>query len=327
MRIATVSRHASFTGEGNSLVSLRLSAVQSWLPGKRCRSGRAFRAVAIQGSTAIKPFPALRHARHRLPSIVIALLLPLSWCASASEDATNAEAQGLAVARAADSVDVGFADSTADLTMVMQASSDSPIRREMRQLTLEVENDGDKSILVFDRPRDLKGTAILTHTHRAGPDDQWLYLPALKRVKRISAADKSGPFMGSEFAYEDLASQEVEKYTYRYLREESLAGTLCDVIERVPVDPKSGYTRQIAWYDQAEHRLQQVEYYDRKNTLLKTMNVVNYQLYLDRFWRPDELQMRNHQTGKQTALVFRNYRLQVGLKPSDFNRNALSRMR
>ena len=256
-----------------------------------------------------------------------ALLLQISCSALAAEEAADVQARGLSVARAADAADAGFADSTADLTMVMQASSGSTIRREMRQLTLEVDDDGDKSILVFDRPRDLKGTAILTHTHRTGPDDQWLYLPALKRVKRISSADKSGPFMGSEFAYEDLASQEVEKYSYRYLREETLGDTLCDVIERIPVDSKSGYTRQIAWYDQAEHRLQRVEYYDRKDSLLKTMNVVNYQLYLDAFWRPDELQMTNHQTGKSTALIFRNYRLQVGLKASDFNRNALSRMR
>lgn len=239
----------------------------------------------------------------------------------------DSDAQGLAVAQAADAADTGFGDSTADLVMLLQANSDKPVRREMRQLTLEVKGDGDKSILVFDRPRDLKGTAILTHTHRAGPDDQWLYLPALKRVKRISSSDKSGPFMGSEFAYEDLASQEVEKYRYRYLREESLDGEPCDVVERIPTDKKSGYTRQVAWYDQAHHRLQQVDYYDRKNTLLKTMTMVGYRQYLDAYWRPDEMHMINHQTGKGTVLVFNNYRFQVGLTSSDFNRGALSRMR
>ncbi len=76
-------------------------------------------------------------------------------------------------------------------------------------------DDGDKSLFVFDEPRDVQGTAFLIHAHREDADDQWLYLPALKRVKRISSANRSGSFMGSEFAYEDMTAQEVEKFTYR----------------------------------------------------------------------------------------------------------------
>lgn len=239
----------------------------------------------------------------------------------------GAQAKGLAVAKAADQSDAGFGDSTADMAMVLQISENKTVTRMMRQLTLEVADDGDKSILVFDRPRDLKGTAILTHTHRTTPDDQWLYLPALKRVKRISSSDKSGPFMGSEFAYEDLASQEVEKYHYRYLREEPCADDMCDVIERIPTDKKSGYSYQIAWFDQSEHRLQRVDYFDRKRSPLKTMEMVGYRPYLDQFWRPDEMHMSNHQTGKSTILQFSNHRFQVGLNDADFTRNAVSRMR
>ena len=73
---------------------------------------------------------------------------------------------------------------------------------------------------MFDEPRDVKGTALLIHAHRESADDQWLYLPALKRVKRISSSNQSGSFMGSEFAYEDMSSPEVEKFTYMYLRDE-----------------------------------------------------------------------------------------------------------
>lgn len=241
--------------------------------------------------------------------------------------AQTADEKGLDVATQASLQDEGFGDTRADLTMLLQRSSDEAITREMRQLTLEVKDDGDKSILVFDRPRDLHGTAILTFTHRHGTDDQWLYLPALKRVKRISSADKSGPFMGSEFAYEDLASQEVEKYTYQYLRDEVLEGEPCFVVERTPVDDKSGYSRQVAWYDQTQYRVRQVEYYDRKGDLLKSMTMVGYQQYLQQFWRPDEMHMKNHQTGKRTVLQFDNYQFQVGLQEKDFSRNALSRIR
>jgi len=86
-------------------------------------------------------------------------------------------------------------------------------------------------------------------THALTPDDQWLYLPALKRLKRISSRKKSGPFMGSEFAYEDMSSQEVEKYRYKWLRDETVEGRDAYVVERRPTYEYSGYTRQIVWID------------------------------------------------------------------------------
>ena len=133
--------------------------------------------------------------------------------------------------------------------------------------------------------------------------------------------------MGSEFAYEDLSSQEVEKYAYRYLRDESLEGELCFVVERTPTDENSGYTKQIAWLDKEDYRLQRVDYYDRKNTLLKTMLAADYQQYLDQYWRAQELRMTNHQTGKSTTLQYQNYQFRTGLKDSNFNPGALSRIR
>jgi outer membrane lipoprotein-sorting protein len=239
----------------------------------------------------------------------------------------GASEKGLAIALEADRRETGFGDSTANLTMLMEISSSVQIQREMRQLTLEVDEDGDKVIMVFDRPRDIKGTAILTFSHKVSNDDQWLYLPALKRVKRISAADKSGPFMGSEFAYEDLSSDEVEKYNYRYLKDEELEGELFFVVERIPVNTKSGYTRQVTWVDQNEYRLRRVDYYDRKGDLLKTMVLVDYQQYLNKYWRADQMTMTNHQTGKSTTLKFDNYQFQTGLTELDFSRGALSRIR
>jgi outer membrane lipoprotein-sorting protein len=235
--------------------------------------------------------------------------------------------KGMAIAVEADQRDNGFGDTSVDLTMLIAASPEDITTREMRQMVLEVADDGDKSIMVFDRPRDLKGTAILTFTHKSDADEQWLYLPALKRVKRISSADKSGPFMGSEFAYEDLSSQEVEKYSYRYLRDETINGEPCFVVERVPTDKNSGYTRQITWVDQSQYRLQRVDYYDRKNSLLKSMVPVDYQQYLDRYWRPGEMIMTNHQTGKSTTLKFRDYQFRTGLQDSDFTPSAISRIR
>jgi len=192
---------------------------------------------------------------------------------------------------------------------------------------IELLDDGDKSLIVFDDPADVKGTALLTHSHKEGSDDQWLFLPALKRTKRISSSNKSGPFVGSEFAYEDLSSQEVEKYTYKYLRDEEIDETSYFVMERYPVDKKSGYTRQVVWLDQEHYRVFKVDFYDRKKSKLKTLTSSDFQQYLDKYWRPGRMEMVNHQTGKSTVLTFSDYVFQSGLKDSDFTRNSLSKAR
>jgi outer membrane lipoprotein-sorting protein len=255
-----------------------------------------------------------------LATIAIATL-PLSALAETAEE------KGLAIAIEADKRDEGFDDSTANMTMELKNKQGDSSIRYIRIKTLEVIGDGDKSMSIFDEPADVKGTAFLTFSHAIKPDEQWLYLPALKRVKRINSKNKSGPFMGSEFAYEDIASQEVEKYTYKYLRDETLNGVDCFVIERYPAYKHSGYTRQVGWINKAEYRPEKIVFYDRKNTLLKTLTYDGYQQYLEKYWRADEMFMQNHQTGKSTKLTWSNYQFRTGLKDKDFNKNSLKRAR
>jgi len=254
-------------------------------------------------------------------------LVALAVLAAAPAAAQSAEERGLEIAREADRRDSGFGDQTAELTMVLRNRHGEESTREMRSRTLEQDADGDKSLVIFDRPRDVQGTAFLSYTHKAGPDDQWLYLPALKRVKRIASNNKSGPFMGSEFAYEDIASQEVEKYTYRFVGEDVLEGVPAFVVERYPVDETSGYTRQLVWYDRDEYRVRKVEFYDRKDDLLKTLVYRGYRQYLGRYWRADEMEMVNHQTGKSTVLLWRDYQHQTGVDDRDFDQSSLKRAR
>jgi outer membrane lipoprotein-sorting protein len=241
--------------------------------------------------------------------------------------AQTAGEKGLQIAVEADRRDSGFHDSTAAMEMLLKNRQGDESTRYIRVRTLEQEDDGDKSLTIFDEPADVRGTAFLSFTHKTGPDDQWLYLPALKRVKRISSRNKSGPFMGSEFAYEDLSSQEVEKYTYKYLREEACKELECFVIERYPVDENSGYTRQVVWIDKAEYRPQKIVYYDRKNAKLKTLLFDDYRQYLDRYWRAHTMFMENHQNGKSTRLTWSEYKFKTGLTDADFNKNRLSRIR
>ena len=133
--------------------------------------------------------------------------------------------------------------------------------------------------------------------------------------------------MGSEFAFEDMSSQEVGKYTYKWLRDEKLDGKDVYVIERVPVDKNSGYTRQVVWGDLAIYQPLKVEFYDRKNALLKTLIFIDYKQYLDKFWRPEQMHMTNHQNGKSTLLKFSDYSFNNGLTDRDFDRNSLKRAR
>ncbi|MEE9206984.1 MAG: outer membrane lipoprotein-sorting protein [Gemmatimonadota bacterium] len=258
---------------------------------------------------------------------IVAASAGLAASAAPAVAQESASTRGLEIAQEWDRRDSGFGDQTAVLTMVLRNRHGQESSRELRSRTLEVEGDGDKSLVIFDRPRDIEGTAFLTFSHSTGNDDQWLYLPAVKRVKRISTSNKSGPFMGSEFSYEDISSQEVDEYTYRFLRDDTLNGVAVHITEAVPVDKNSGYTKQIVWRDQEHLRPLKIEFFDRKQALLKTLTYEGYQQYLGQYWRADTMKMVNHQTGKSTDLTWRDYEFGTGLTDRDFDRNSLKRVR
>ena len=154
-------------------------------------------------------------------------LIVLMLTATSLAVAETPEEKGFAIALETDNRDKGWQDSSAVMKMVLRNRHGQESVRQIRVVNLEMEGDGDKGLTVFDEPRDIKGTAFLSYSHALVADEQWIYLPALKRVKRISSSNKSGPFMGSEFAYEDISSFEIPKYNYLYLRDEVLDGIDC----------------------------------------------------------------------------------------------------
>lgn len=241
--------------------------------------------------------------------------------------AETPEEKGFAIALETDNRDKGWQDSSAVMKMVLRNRHGQESVRQIRVVNLEMEGDGDKGLTVFDEPRDIKGTAFLSYSHALVADEQWIYLPALKRVKRISSSNKSGPFMGSEFAYEDISSFEIPKYNYLYLRDEVLEGIDCFVLELRPQYQYSGYTKSYVWVDKAEYRNQKVEYYDRKGSLLKVQRFTDYQLYLNQYWRAHTMTMDNKQNGKSTTLYWTNFKFKTGLTSADFKKNDLKRQR
>jgi outer membrane lipoprotein-sorting protein len=258
---------------------------------------------------------------------ILLLVIVVGGLESVAHAGTSTANRGKAIFQEIDRRNSGYQDLQVDLKMILRNSLGAESERLLSISMLEVPAGGDKLLIVFDTPKAIKGTALLSVGHPVEPDDQWLYLPALSRVKKIASRNKSGPFLGSEFAFEDLATAEVEKYDYRYLRDEDLDGTPCFVVERIPRDEYSGYTRQIVWVDH-DYRVRKIDYYDRKESLLKTLAVSDFKLYENRFWKGRRMFMDNHETGKTTELLWSDFRFDVGLVDDrDFSTNSLKRAR
>lgn len=239
--------------------------------------------------------------------------------------ALTPQEKGLEIAEEVNRRDLGFGDSKNEISMILRDKHGNERVRQMRNRTLEQETDGDKSIIIFDNPGDVKGTAFLSFTHKFQDDDQWLFLPALKRVKKISTSNKAGAFMSSEFAFEDIASQEVEKYEYEFLREDTFEGNAVLINSLNPKDEDSGYSRLEVWVDAVRYIPLKIDFYNRGGQLKKTLELSGYKQYLDKYWRAETWTMSNHLTGKSTILKMQNWQFRNGFDDNDFNKNSLSR--
>ncbi len=222
--------------------------------------------------------------------------------------AASPAARGLEIATTIHAANAGYGAERATMEMILINAHGDKTTRKMDSVTREFPGDGERSLLEFLWPADVKGTRMLTWNHKTKNDDQWLYLPAVGGVKRISARSKTGSFMGSEFSYEDLGGQEVERFTYKFITEETLNGRKVWVSDRFPTDKKSGYTRQRVYADQGYMNAVKVEYFDRRGELLKTATFSTFKKY-GKFWRPDEVHMINHQTKKQSTLTLNHRKL------------------
>lgn len=216
----------------------------------------------------------------------------------------------------------GYGSSVSKTTMVLKNAEGIENIRKLEIKKLET-NDGDRSLIVFLYPLDIKNTKLLSFEQIGGDDKQWLYLPALKRVKRISSSNKSGSFMASEFSYEDIASQNYKNYVYdgeaRIINKD---GQEYFQITRVPKDKNSGYSRQIVYIDTKSYLARFGAYYDKQNRLLKEVAFLEYKK-LDDLYRIQKIDMHNVQTGKSSLLILDEDKIEAGLKPYDFSKRAL----
>ena len=255
---------------------------------------------------------------------LLAGLLGLALALPAFVAAQTAEEKGLALAVESNEINSGYQGLSNSMEMTLVNAHGDRVVRRMHSKSMETEKDGDKGIVEFDWPADVKGTRMLTWTHKKGDDDQWLYLPAIKRVKRINSRNRSGSFMGSEFAYEDLGSDEIEKYTYQWIEDKTVNGRDAYVLERVPVDKRSGYSKQQLTVDKEYHQPLEIVYFDRKGEKLKTSTFSEFKK-VDKWWFFDRIEVVNHQTGKSSILEWKDRQVGQNYSDAEFSQSRLKR--
>jgi Outer membrane lipoprotein-sorting protein len=252
-------------------------------------------------------------------AFLAALLLNASDASAATP-----EQKGLEIATKADKAQAGYQTELSEIELILINAQGDQITRKMTGRVREVEKDGDRSILTFVWPPDVKNTSLLTWAHWTKSDDQWLFLPSIKRVKRLSARGRKASFMGSEFSYEDIAHPELEKYTYKYIKDDAHGGRPVWVIEAYPVDKKSAYSKQVVHIDKEYLYPIRVDYYDLQRAHRKTAVASEFKKMNNRWWRPSKIEMSNHVTKKKSLFVFKKRSFGADFADDEFEPDALA---
>ena len=163
--------------------------------------------------------------------------------------------------------------------------------------------EGGKSVISFVKPDDVKGTKFLIKENKTGDDDQFLYMPALKKVRRISSSQKSGSFMGSDFSYADMQSQDPEDGEHTNLGQETLDGVTVYKVQSIPKDGSDAeYSKVIYWVRADDFIPVKGEFYDKRGDLLKVLTVTKIEKDATGRMIPKDTLMKNVQKGSSTRL-------------------------
>jgi len=246
-------------------------------------------------------------------------------CLSSSVQA-EIQPDGYTIAKKQEAMDSGFKDESSIGKMQLISAGGAVTEREFEIKRLEKSGDqGEKSLIKFTLPADIQGTGLLSYQNKNRDDDQWLYLPAMKKTKRIAGSGKGGSFVGSEFSYEDLMPLDIEKYSYTHTKDEACGDQNCFVVEAAPKTGDSAYSKTIMWIRPDNYRTVKAEFYDKKDQLLKTGEFTDWKLEGGKYWRSHRIEFRNVQNKKATTLVVGQLKIGQGLKESDVSQMALER--
>jgi len=216
-------------------------------------------------------------------------------------------------------------DQISDLTMTLINKSGQTRVRKLKQF---IKDDGkvEKKIMFFIAPADVKNTSFMnwSYDNSDKSDDQWIYLPAIKRVKRISSDDKSDYFMGSDFTYDDLGDRKLDDDTHKLLREETIEGKDCYVVESVPKDEDYMYSKTVTWVMKDNYLGLKKEFYDEDGELLKILHVDKYQDFSG-IWIIEKIVMKNVQNNHETKMELTDIKINTGIPDSKFTQRMMMR--
>lgn len=234
---------------------------------------------------------------------------------------------GVEVIKRAEMNASGFNDMTNRVSMLLTDADGSVSEREMLIKMISLGEGKSKTLTVFTKPAREKGIALLTHADISSEDDQWLYLPASKRVKKIASSNVGASFRGSEFTYEDITSQHRDHYRFDLIRKEACGDKACFVIDRFPKFSDSSYSKTRLYIDTENYLVRKGDFFDIENMLLKTMTASNYTKHQNGVWKPESITMKNHKSDKETELRSLELHFDVGLSEREFSKLSLRKIR
>lgn len=215
-------------------------------------------------------------------------------------------------------------DQTSELAMTLINRSGAQRVREIKQFTMDL-GAVEKSIMFFLSPADVKNTSFMSWTYDSDQaDDQWIYLPALKKTKRISSDSKSDYFMGSDFTYDDLGDRKLEDDSHKLLGEETLHGKECYMVESVSKDEDYMYSKTLVWVDKSNFIGVKKEFYDEDEDLLKVLAIKEIE-EISGIWVIKNSEMENVQKNHRTTIVLSNIQINTGLSESKFTERMMMR--
>jgi len=248
--------------------------------------------------------------------VAVAVILATSFGA-------NAQLTGRQIIEKAYNLPTGD-DQTSVLTMTLTNKSGQTRVRKIQQYTKDL-GDTEKSIMFFLSPADVKNTSFMNWSYDSDKsDDQWIYLPALKKVKRISSDSKNDYFMGSDFTYDDLGDRKLDADVHKLLKEETIDGHACYVVESVSKDEDYMYSKTITWIRKDNFVGVKKEFYDEDDELLKILSIKKVEK-IEGFWIISHSEMKNVQKNHKTSMKLSNIKVNTGVSASKFSERMMMR--
>lgn len=212
-------------------------------------------------------------------------------------------------------------------TMTLVSKRGKERVREILSYTRDY-GDVEKTVMIFLAPADVKGIGYLTYAYedKGTDDDTWLFLPALKKVRRISGSSRNDYFMGTDFTYDDMGDREIDEDTHTLIKEEIINENTCWVVESFPVDKTYMYSKRVSWINQDNLITVKVDYYDRQGKLLKQLTVSDLSL-IDGIWSAGIMEMNNIQDKHKTRLEKKDVQFNLEVNDSYFRVSTLERGR